>query len=602
MTDTGPGPRGRAAALDARLTSALGGSRRADEPISTLSQSDEFPERLLALLDDFGLPACYVPPEFGGRPTDQEELLALWRTLARRDLGLAVAHGATYVGAAPVWLAGDPRLGAELADAVRGGARIGLALTESDHGADLVHTEVCAERTPTGYRLTGTKWPLTNAARGDLVTVLVRTGRDGDVNGYSLLLVRKERSTTGTMHVLPATPTHGLHGADVAGISFDGAAVPGCALIGAEGSGIQTVLRTLQLTRTVSPALSLGAAEHALRLVAGFAAERIGERPPTGHRIVAAALARCAGMLAATEAGAVLTARSAHFLTGELSVLSAVVRGLAPSVVDTVLAELAELLAYCALPAVDCDTGGPPVDPRTAAVAGAFQQIWRDHQVLTVLDGSAAASRHQVIHQFPRLVSGFLRATADRPGLALAVDLRTRVGPLDRSRLTHRSALGCSAIQALPDLTRELSAQAAPSDTAVLAVLRHSRELTWLADVLHARCADAAPTRFPAADAYDLAAAYELLYAGAAVLHLWRSGATEYGAEPLWRDALWARVTLVELNLRLRRGLGLPIPPRDERHDQASQEFAGRLAVAVSTGAPLTPFDQAGAASGEALR
>src|SRR5262249_25119043 len=158
----------------------------------------------------------------------------------------------------------------------------------------------------------------------------------------------KDRSTAEDPGLvpLPAIPVQGLSGADVSGISFADATVPGSALIGAEGAGVQILLRTLQLTRTVSSALSLGVGAHALRLVTEFAArhetEGSGDVDGPGRSLieqpfVRSALARCAGLLAAAQAAAVLTARSAHSLTEELSVLSVVIKGLVPTVVEAVL-------------------------------------------------------------------------------------------------------------------------------------------------------------------------------------------------------------------------------------------------------------------------
>jgi alkylation response protein AidB-like acyl-CoA dehydrogenase len=568
-----PSVREVTAAFDARLSAALGGR--------------EQPELILTVLDELGLPGWYIPPEYGGRPVDHEELLALWSVLAQRDASAAVAHGATCLGAAPVWLAGDGRLAAELAEAMLGGDRGGLAVAEPEHGVDPGNEEVLAERTAAGYRLTGSKWPVLNATRGQFISVLARTGPPGDLRGHSLLLVRKDRvaAADASLLPLPAAPLHGLRGADVSGISFAGATVPGSALIGVEGGGVETLLRTLQLTRTVSSALSLGVGAHALRLVAECASRRAGAapagaegcgRPPIEQHFVRAALARCAGLLAAAEAAAVLTARSAHCLTEELSVLSVLVKGLVPTLVEAVLDELGELIAV----------GGAP-----GAVAPEFQRIRQDHHLIALLDGSAASARSTLIRRFPVLVRGFLHADVNRRGLALAADLGTRVGPLDRSRLAHRSDLGCSAVQTLPRLALDMEDRAGAPGSATSALAGYTRGLTQLADELHARCAEVVPGPFPAAEAYDTAAAYELLYAGAAVLHLWRAGAAEHGGRGLWREALWARAALAELCPRLRHRIGLAGAPRDERGEPAAEKFADLLVSAAAAGRPLTPFD-----------
>ena len=584
-----PSVREVAAAFDAALTAALGGREPAGDPgpAPGSHRDGQLPDRILALLDELGLLGWYVPPEHGGRPVDHESLFALWHVLAQRDASAAVAHGATCLGAAPVWLAGDARLAAELAAAVLGGGCGGLAASVPEHGASPGDGEILAERVAEGYRLTGSTRPVLNAARGQFMSVLTRTGRPGDVRGHSLLLVRGARSAAedGGPVPLPAAAPHGPGDAEVPDISFAGATVLSSALIGAEGRGLTILLRTLQLTRTVSPALSLGIGAHALRLVAESAARCAVEgpagadgpgRPLIEQPSVRAALARCAGLLAAAEAAAVLTARSAHSLTEELSILSVVVKGLVPTVVEAVLGELAELIA--------AGDGLGPVD-------GAFQRIRQDHQLIALLDGSAAAARSTLIRRFPVLVRGFLRADANRPGLALAADLSTRVGPLDRSQLVHRSTGGCSAVQTLPWLALTMEGRAGAPGSAAAALAAYARELTWLADELHARCAEVAQGAFPAADAYETAAAYELLYAAAAVLHLCHSRTADQDEGGLWHEQLWARAALAELSEWLRRRIGLRVPPRDERRERAEEQFASLLAAAAATGRPLTPFD-----------
>lgn len=84
--------------------------------------------------------------------------------------------------------------------------------------------------------------------------------RPSGTRGYSLLLVDKDLLAEGSHTCLPAAKTHGIRGADISGIAFDGAVVPASALIGEEGEGIETVLRSLQITRTICAALSVGAA------------------------------------------------------------------------------------------------------------------------------------------------------------------------------------------------------------------------------------------------------------------------------------------------------------------------------------------------------
>ncbi|WP_181807365.1 acyl-CoA dehydrogenase family protein [Streptomyces shenzhenensis] len=436
---------------EAALDAILGDPDRSARRVAQLDDDEEFPARLCALLDDFGLPAHYVPARWGGAPDDHEHLLRLWRTVARRDLSTMTAHGKTYLGAAPVWIAGDPEQAAATAATVLSGNPVAWALSEPDHGADLLSGSLTATADPGGYRLDGAKWPVNNATRGTHLTLLARTGVTGSARGHSLFLVDKAALTPGTWRALPKAPTHGIRGIDISGIAFDGALLPKAALLGPEGTGIETVLRTLQLTRTMCAVLSLGAGEHALRLTARFTAQRVIQ----GHPLIdrphpRSVLGRCAALLAATEAAALVGARSIHGLTAELSVTSTVVKSLAPTLVDSVLGELAELLGVRSYL-----TG--------VYEHGAFQKVRRDHQVVSVFDGSTPVNRSALAQQFPRLARAFTTGSHDADGLAEAVSVGTRPRPVDHTALTLSSRHGCSVVQSLPALAESIAARGAPT-------------------------------------------------------------------------------------------------------------------------------------------
>ncbi|TYC69423.1 acyl-CoA dehydrogenase family protein [Streptomyces sp. CB01881] len=63
------------------------------------------------------------------------------------------------------------------AAAVLDGTPVAWALTEPDHGADLLNNELTATAHPDGYRLDGTKWPINNATRAGLLTLLEAPAR-----------------------------------------------------------------------------------------------------------------------------------------------------------------------------------------------------------------------------------------------------------------------------------------------------------------------------------------------------------------------------------------------------------------------------------------
>lgn len=559
--------------VDATLDDALGDPEEYLRRAAELDAAERFPAEACDRLDAVGFAARYVPREWGGALNDHERLLRAWRSIARRDLSVIVAHGKTYLGAAPVWLAGSPEQAATTARAVLSGIPVSWALSEPEHGADLLNNTLTARRTTDEYRLDGRKWPVNNATRSGLLTLLARTGRTGSARDHSLFLVDKSALEQGTWRPLPKVLTHGIRGIDISGIEFSGALVRSADLLGEEGSGIETVLHTLQLTRTMCPALSLGAGEHALRIVARFATERVIQRRALIERPYSrAVLARCAGLLGAVEATALVAARSVHCLTGELSVISSVVKSMAPSLVDSLVGELAEILGVRSY--------------LTEEYAhGAFQKLARDHQIVSIFDGSTPVNRGALVQQFPRLARALAAGTVDEDGLTVSASLGAPLPSFDHAALGLFSRLGCSLVQSLPGVVETVAALNAPAH-----LVEQASALRAAAGRLAALMSEVSPAARPPMAAYELAAAYELCLAGAACLNVWATGHGHHRREPLWEDALWLRAALRALLTRLYRTLREPEPDGTPMDLLVDTRLAGTVAEAACTGAAITPF------------
>lgn len=490
--------------------------------LADLDRRAEFPAAACARLDDFGLARYYVPAAHGGSLVELGQLAGLLRAVAARDLTVAIAHGKTFLGAMSVWVSGTDeqaaRLGAEIAD----GSVVSWALSERNHGSDLLAGELSAVAAADGrWRLDGEKWLINNATRGELVCVLARTSPHGGPRGFSLFLVDKRRLDAGTITCAPKVRTHGIRGADISGFVLDGAEVPGDALVGSVGGGIETVLKALQLTRTTCSALSLGAADHVLPLVAGFARERaLYGRHLADLPVVRRSVGRITAGLLLAEATATVALRSAHTTPEEMSVVSAVAKAFVPTVVQKALAMGAELL-------------GARGFLTEEYASGAMQKLERDHQIVAIFDGSTPVNRHALITQFPTLARKYRRPPTESATFP-AADLDAPLGALDPRRLQLVSREGCAVVRTLPE-----AAAAAPPELAAAA-----RRLVNAADALHEEIRRYEPhARDTPTVAFRLAERYELVFAGTAALLLWINNPTRHN-QPLWQSARWTRACL----------------------------------------------------------
>ncbi|WP_328380545.1 acyl-CoA dehydrogenase family protein (plasmid) [Streptomyces sp. NBC_00440] len=550
-----PGP-ARAAAVLERL---LGDPADPDRTFSharsaALDDTETFPLEICRELDALGLPRHYVPAAFGGALRGYDEALDLMRVVARRDLTVAIAHGKTFLGAVCVWVAGDPAQARRLGELVADGAVVSWALTERDHGSDLLACEVMAEPLPDaagGYRLTGEKWLINNASRGRLLCVLARTSPEAGSRGFSVLLVDKHQLPPGRHHSLPGPPLHGIRGADISGIAFDGAEVPASALVGKAGEGVETVLKSLQLTRTLCSSLSLGAADQALGMAVQYTAERQNYgRPlidlPQTRQLVTDSYAE----LLLAEATALVTTRSIHTLPGELAVLSAAAKSFVPTLVDGSIRRLAKVMGSRALLAGDTHRHGR------------FQKVQRDHRVVGIFDGSTVVNLQALIAHFPALARGYRRRAVDAPGLAAACDPAAGLPAFDRTRLELLSRRGCSPVQAVPAAVEELRALAGDGTVPASLVELAARWQTFIEELVD-RLSEQRPTASATpARAFALAERYSACVAASAALHLWLRGRhlAPQGTAALWDSGLWLESALSGLLHRLAPQLQGPCP------------------------------------------
>jgi alkylation response protein AidB-like acyl-CoA dehydrogenase len=556
-------------ALTERLEAALGDASDPQNPFSVyqcvrLDERAEFPAEICRLLDEVGLPRFYVHARDGGELRSYEELLQIIRLLSRRDLTVAIAHGKTYLGAVSTWLAGDPELRGQLATRVLAGDAVSFALTERDHGSDLLASDVTAHRDGDSdgdsYRLTGEKWLINNATRASVICVLARTDPAGGPRGLSLLLVDKRRLPPDRFRCLPREQTHGVRGADISGIEFFDAEVPASALVGQPGHGLEIALKAFQITRTLCAGMSLGLLDHALRIAVRFAMEhrmygrRLIELPHAGRT-----LAEAYADLLTIEATGLLATRSIHTLTGELSVTSAVVKYLVPTTTDRAINELSKVLGARAL-----------LTERYAD--GAFQKVDRDHRIVGMFDGNTLVNLTSLVNQFPVMARAYRAGRVDETGLTIAATLAEPPREFDAELLALVARDGSSVVQGVPAAVQEIAALAALGE-APAALAAQAKELLDLVEEVHAQLAEYRPSaRDVPTGVLRLGRRYAHCFAAGAVLRFWLANRDSQVDGPnavLWADAAWARAAMARLLHQLR--------PAEDSDDDSDDDVLDRL-------------------------
>ena len=145
-----------------------------------------------------------------------------------------------------------------------------FALTEPGAGSNPADMTAQATREGDGYRLTGTKHFISNAAEADFIVVYAKTDPAAGARGISAFAVEPSRG--GVTFAAPER-TMGLKGGHVFEMHLD-AVVPASHRLGAEGSGFRTALKVLDGGRVEIAACAVGIAEAALAASLAWAKTR----------------------------------------------------------------------------------------------------------------------------------------------------------------------------------------------------------------------------------------------------------------------------------------------------------------------------------------
>jgi alkylation response protein AidB-like acyl-CoA dehydrogenase len=470
-----------------------------------LDEREAYPSEQHVLLDSWRFPELYIPAECGGQLESFEEVLALLRALARRDLTVAESHVITFLGALPVWIAGSDDQKRLAAGLIRGGDKIAFALTERTHGGDLLANELEAREDGDRLLISGEKWLIGNATCSTAMTLFARTQAEGGPRGFSLLFADKRLLDSARFHHLPKVKTVGLRGAELSGICFDRCAAPAAARIGPRGSGFELALKALQVTRILCTGLSLGAGDTALRLAVDFAVTRrlyggsVFDIPHARSTLANAFLD-----LLICDCVAISAARALQACPGQASVWSAVAKFFVPATVEKVMRDLSVVL-------------GARFFLRDGHQWSMFQKMVRDSSIVSVFEGSTLVQLQALGLQLEQLTTERTRPEPDlNRRLETVFSLRMPLPSFAPGQLDLFSREGDDAVAGIPSLCDQIRSAKA-SGASLTAMERVSAEQRRLS----AEVRQAHGLSGRSAARLQLAKRFAHLHAAACCAHFW---------------------------------------------------------------------------------
>src|SRR6266566_3645517 len=244
-----------------------------------MDESGEFPWDVHDALARAELTGVHIPEAYGGSGADAIATAIVIEEVARACAASSLIPAVNKLGTVPLLLAGAEELKQRyLPRVARGEEMFCYALSEPEAGSDAAAMRTRATASGDRYVLNGTKRWISNAGVAKYYTVMAVTAPDAGASGISAFVV--EKGDEGFSFGTPERKL-GIKGSPTRELYFENCEIPADRLIGEEGSGFKTALRTLDHTRITIAAQAIGIAQGAL----DYAASYVKERKQFGRRI-----------------------------------------------------------------------------------------------------------------------------------------------------------------------------------------------------------------------------------------------------------------------------------------------------------------------------
>src|SRR5919107_108691 len=235
-------------------------------------ETGEFPWASYEALRASDFHAPHIPTEYGGAGADALATAIVIEEVARACASSSLIPAVNKLGTLPLLLSASDELKQQyLPPVARGEGMFSYCLSEPDAGSDAAGMKTRAEADGDFWVLNGVKRWITNAGISDYYTVMVVTDPEKRSRGISAFVV--EKSDEGVSFGAPEKKL-GIKGSPTREVYLDNVRIPADRMIGEEGTGFATAMKTLDHTRVTIAAQAVGVAQGALDYALGYAQER----------------------------------------------------------------------------------------------------------------------------------------------------------------------------------------------------------------------------------------------------------------------------------------------------------------------------------------
>ena len=237
-------------------------------------RTGEFPWPVVEKMAEAGLFGVFIDEQYGGLGDGDRtmNMVLVTEELSKACGGISLAFAGTALGTLPIIIAGSEEQKAKYLPAIATGERLAaFALTEPQAGSDAAGIRTTAIREGDHYVVNGIKQWITNGGDAEIYTVVVMTNPDKGPRGASTLVIEKDTPGFGFGK---KEDKMGIRASSTRELVFENCRVPVENLLGREGTGFITAMKTFDASRPGVGAQALGIAQGALDLAVDWAISR----------------------------------------------------------------------------------------------------------------------------------------------------------------------------------------------------------------------------------------------------------------------------------------------------------------------------------------
>lgn len=256
-----------------RETTARFATDRIAPLAAEIDAEDRFPRELWPQMGELGLHGITVEEAWGGIGLGYLEHVIATEEVSRASASVGLSYGAhsnLCVNQIRRWGSDDQK--ARYLPKLISGEHVGsLAMSESGAGSDVVSMKLKAQAAPGGWRLSGTKFWITNGSHADVLVVYAKTDPQEGSRGITAFLV--EKGFDG-FSVGQSIDKLGMRGSPTSELVFDGCFVPYENVMGPVNGGVGVLMSGLDYERVVLAGLQLGIMQACLDTVIPYVRDR----------------------------------------------------------------------------------------------------------------------------------------------------------------------------------------------------------------------------------------------------------------------------------------------------------------------------------------